>query len=188
MDSLGNLFSNFTYIIRYILTGAVVSTVVVLSKSNWMRLLTWASVNQLASFAIIVSVGFLVFTLFRVLSWTILDSLTWHTGLSAPSIISPPRCIGYFCWIIPRCSYALPYAHFVTWRYSREFSKRLSGYLRMRWSVAHFVLLFGITLLLASQLAQHLSPVSSNAWLVLALGLVCFVLGIWQCLFRVLPR
>nr|WP_143023863.1 hypothetical protein [Pseudomonas benzenivorans] len=172
MDTLTKLISTIEIAIRYLLTGAVVSAVVTLSCAEYWRWFAWAAENEAMTAIIVTAVGFVAFTLYRLVLWTAGDAIAWKLGWSVPSLLHRNGK-----------AYDEPYAHFLKWRYSGAVGDALGGYLAFRWAVAHFASVSGVTLFAASLLNQEASWVSEYAVSIGVLGVACFSLGFWQCAF-----
>ena len=172
MDTLTKLISTIEVAIRYLLTGAVISTIVTLSNTEYCHWIAWAAENELIAAAIVTVVGFVSFTFYRLVLWMIGDAIAWKLGWSVPSLLHTNGR-----------AYDEPYTFFLKWRYSGAINAGLSGYLAFRWAVAHFISVSGTALFFASLLNQESSFVSAHATLVGALGITCFILGLWQCAF-----
>lgn len=171
MDTLAKLISSLEIAIRYLLTGAVVSVLVVLSTEKSTAVFSSAATHLAASAFVVTTSGFAAFTVYRLLFWFVGDAIAWHFGLSAP------------CVFEGRNGYDEPYAQFLRWRHSDKVVEALGGYLTYRWAVAHFVSLTGASLVLSSMLSQPASPISQHSCAVAISGLVLWALGIWQSFF-----
>lgn len=172
MNELAKVISTIEVAIRYLLTGAVVSAVGALSMSDYYHWFAQAAKNETAAAAVITVSGFVAFTSYRLVLWTLGDALAWKAGWSAPSLLHRKGV-----------AYDRPYAHFLQWRYSGDINDALGGYLTLRWAVAHFASVSGFALLLASFLHQDTSWVSAHYVLVCSVGSASFGLGLWQCAF-----
>lgn len=80
--------------------------------------------------------------------------------------------------------YPTPYARFLRWRNSEKFiTSPISGYLFMRWAVAHFGVMFGVSCIVATCLAADSSIVSDHKLLFRWAGTATIVVGFLQQLF-----
>lgn len=172
MDTLARLISTIEVAIRYLLTGAVVSAVMIFSSAEYLNGLAWVAENETMTAIIVTAIGFIAFTFYRLLLWTVGDAIAWKLGWSAPSLLHRKGK-----------AYDEPYVHFLKWRYSGAINDALGGYLSFRWAVAHFASVSGITLFLASFLNQDASLVSAYPVIIRAFGIACSSLGFWQCSF-----
>lgn len=172
MDAISKIVTSLEVAIRYLLSGAVVSTLVAMSHTEYPLVLIFVAKEPLIATILVSIVGFIAFTLYRLIMWTVADFIAWKAGWSAPSLLDYEGC-----W------YEKPYVYFLKWRYSGEISDQLHGYLTFRWSVAHFVCLSGISMILATLLSQHGSPIEKYCGLIFSGGLVILALGLWQVFF-----
>lgn len=124
------------------------------------------------SAVIVIAVGFIAFSFYRLRLWTVGDAIAWKLGWSAPSLLHRNGK-----------AYDEPYVHFLKWKYSAAVNDALVGYLSFRWAVAHFVCVSGIALLLASFLNQLGSLVPAYPVIIRGIGAACVSLGFWQCAF-----
>ena len=166
--------SSIELVIRYFMTGAAICAVAYISFAEpqsqlvdpWNLPLEGAGIVAL-------SVGFCVFTIYRVTLWVFADGVFWLIGSSAPNLFTLKKPL----------SYDKPYAHFLLWRYSDALPESLGGYLTYRWSVVHFSIVSAIAVLVASYLCADASLLHSHRCLVRLLAIVCMLLGLQQFWF-----
>jgi uncharacterized membrane protein YdfJ with MMPL/SSD domain len=172
MDLLSKIASSLETAIRYLLTGTIVSLATLLARTDGNGFMAWVAMNIPLTIVVVAISGFASFTFYRLCLWTFGDAVAWYFGLSAPTK-----------YVKNGCSYSAPYAKFLIWRHSSALSPSLSGYLTYRWSVAHFSVVAGLTLLLACFFKQVDSWVAAHAVVVALTGTASTVLGAWQIAF-----
>lgn len=172
MEKLLTLITSVEAAIRYLLTGAVVTAIWLLSLNDPNPVLCWAQSNQVPAALCVAVIGFTAFTVYRLLFWVVIDPIAWKCKASVPSLFSHEGR-----------GYDRPYAQFLRWRHSKDLPESLSGYLLYRWAVAHFVVVTGLAGILAAWLGQSSSFVASWRSYFVVPSLVFIILGIWQCFF-----
>lgn len=172
MNELAKVIATIEVATRYLLTGAVVSAVFTLGMPDYRHWFAWAAENEPATAAMIAVSGFVAFTSYRVVLWTLGDALAWRAGWSVPSLLHRKGV-----------AYDKPYVHFLRWRYSNVINDALGGYLTFRWTVAHLASVSGIALLFASFPHQDNSWVSEHYVFLTSAGAASLCLGLWQCAF-----
>lgn len=172
MDKLMSLISSLEAVIRYLLSGAVIATMFVMSLNESRIIFQWALSNQVPTALCVALIGFTAFSLYRLFLWTVFDFIAWKFNASAPALFP-----------VEGVSYAKPYAKFLRWRHSKDLPQSLSGYLTYRWSVAHFAVVSGLAGLGAALSGQSDSViVDLQCWVLLgSISVVAF--GFWQIYF-----
>lgn len=170
--AIGKLVSRIEIAIRYLLTGSVVSLLVVFARTDYESVLKSAAEKETISAGIAIFAGFIAFTLYRLVLWTLGDFIAWKIGWSAPSVF-PHKGLGY----------DKPYVSFLKWRQSDAVNDRLGGYLTYRWAVAHFASVAGIAAILGAYLSQSGSFLQAHMSLTYSLGLAALGFGMWQTSF-----
>lgn len=175
MDKLLGLLSGLEQAIRYLLTGAVISGIVLMSLHKPDEVLVWAGANLVLGAVFLVVIGATAYTVYRVIFWVIVDRIAWCRDWSAPALRKDLQ------------HYSSAYAWFLRWRYANKFTEALSRYLWYRWAAAHLVLLSGLVLVFAVFLSADKSCISEHPVPTFLCGLLGLGLGIQQCyfLFRV---
>ena len=158
--------------LRYILTGFVLSGLVLSSFQQIPTAIRDLPDDPLPALFVVAMIGFAAFTVYRLVAWTLLDYAAWKLGLSVPSLQTRKG------W-----SYAEPYARFLRWRYDPSFNERLSGYLTYRWAAVHFCMFSGIAAVVTALMSQAGSPLSRHCAVVSLAGAVLVVIGISQTCF-----
>ncbi|MBD3647445.1 MAG: hypothetical protein HUJ31_08360 [Pseudomonadales bacterium] len=173
MNELARLVTNLEIAIRYLLTGVVVTSLLILSIENGLLVLRWMQDNLVATGALTAAMGFITFSLYRMFFWTLADFIAWKAGLSAPSLYGSEGFL-----------YDRPYSMFLKWRRDgKALSEDISGYLTYRWAVSHFSSVSGFSAVIAASLSQPEAPISSYSCYVLAFGWLIVGLGLWQSFF-----
>lgn len=171
--ALDRLANNIDLLIRYLMTGIVVSATLLASRADGPDLLKAFSSNPELSGVAVISIGFCAFTLYRVIAWTLLDGFFWLAEQSAPAIFTKKK----------RCGYHAPFAKFVDWRYSGKVSDGLGGYLTYRWAVIHFLLVSTTSIEIAAHNSECGSWLHKHAGEACYLVLPFFCLAFWQFWF-----
>lgn len=172
MDKLISLVSSLEAAIRYLLSGAVIATIWVMSLNDPWTILQLALSNQVPTALCVALIGFTVFSIYRLVLWVVFDFIAWKLNASAPAEYS-----------VDGVSYAKPYAKFLRWRHSEDLPQSLSGYLTYRWSVAHFALVSGLAGLVAALIGQSNSVMVDLRCWVLPASLIVAVFGLRQIFF-----
>lgn len=172
MDKLILLISSVEAAVRYLLSGAVIAAIWVLSVNNPRPIAQWALSNQVATALCVVLIGFTAFSIYRLILWVVGDAIAWKFKASAPAEYREKGI-----------SYARPYAEFLRWRHSEDLPQSLSGYLTYRWSVAHFAVVSGLAGLIAALCGESNSILANFRYLVLLASLVIATFGCIQISF-----
>lgn len=171
-ETLAKLVGSIERALRYVLSGFVLSALVLFSMRQVPQAVSELQENLLAALFIVAMLGFGAFTVYRLILWTLLDYIAWKCKWSAPSIEK-----------VDGRSYAELYARFLLWRHDPALNQSLSGYLTYRWSAAHFVTLSGIVAVVVAPLAQAGSLVARYYLVVLIAGIASIGIGLWQLVF-----
>jgi hypothetical protein len=171
--AIDRLVNNIDLLIRYLMTGIVVSAALLASRADGLDLLEIFAAHPELSGVAVITIGFCAFTLYRVIAWAILDGFFWLTKQSAPSIFTAKKA----------CGYHAPFAKFVEWRYSGKVSDGLGGYLTYRWAVIHFLLVSTTSIAIASYISQCGSWLHTYANRAPYLASPFFCLALWQFWF-----
>jgi hypothetical protein len=172
MDKLISLVSRLEAAIRYLLSGAVISTIWTISLNDPWTILQLALSNQVLAGFCVALIGFTAFSIYRLLLWVIGDYIAWKCKASAPILFFEEGV-----------SYPKPYTKFLRWRHSEDLPQSLSGYLTYRWSVAHFAVVSGLIGLLGTLAAQSNSVMVDLRCWVLPASLFVAAFGLWQISF-----
>ncbi|MGQ0502303.1 MAG: hypothetical protein ACT4P0_06805 [Panacagrimonas sp.] len=172
MDLLSKAITSLEHAIRYLLTGAVVTSLFVFSRSDYKDLVASVENRDVTTAVIAVLVGMATFSLYRLFLWTVGDIVAWKFKWSAPSSHEGPK------W-----AYDRPYTKFLWWRHAGHLTTSISDYLTYRWSIAHFATISGVGLLVADLCAQENSAIANYDGLATGSGIMCGALGLWQCSF-----
>lgn len=170
MDKLLGFVSEIEQAIRYVLSGAMIVAIGLLSRSEPFATVGWAERNSLLAGVIVIGVGVAAYTVYRIAFWVVGDCMAWRSKASAPSLQ-------------PNGSYPRAYAWFLPWRQSDKLSQQVSRYLWYRWAAAHFTLLFGLALMLAVVFKDNDSFIAYYCYRTLGLAVILMVLGVLQCRF-----
>lgn len=172
MDKLISLVSSLEAAIRYLLSGAVIATILVMSLNDPRTIFQWALSNQVPTALCVALIGFTAFSIYRLVLWVVFDFIAWKLNASAPAE-----------FFVEGVSYAKPYAKFLRWRHSEDLPQSLSGYLTYRWSVAHFALVSGLAGLVAALSGQSNSVIVDLRCWVLLVSFSVAAFGFWQISF-----
>lgn len=172
MDKVLSLISSVEAAIRYLLSGAVIAVLALLSVDDPGTFVAWGVANQAIAALCVLFGGFTAFSIYRLILWTIGDCIAWQFGLSAPTLYPSAGD-----------RYARPYSRFLRWRHSDDLPQSLSGYLNFRWSVAHFVNVSALAGFVAAYFAQSQSIIGSKEIATVVISLLIFAFGVFQVAF-----
>lgn len=85
MDKLISLVSSLEAAIRYLLSGAVIATIWVMSLNDPWTILQLALSNQVPTALCVALIGFTVFSIYRLVLWVVFDFIAWKLNASAPA-------------------------------------------------------------------------------------------------------
>jgi hypothetical protein len=176
MDKFLSLISSIESAIRYLLTGAAVAALWVISRDNAACIAEWTEDHLEAVMAATAVLGFAVFSIYRLMLWIIGDCVAYRAEWSVPAKLRKKG----------ECDYAGPYARFLEWRYWDKpgLPEKLSGYLNYRWSVTHFAIVSAATCLaMAFGFAQSGSILYEYRWPAGIMSVVVLVFGFLQARF-----
>lgn len=172
MDKLISLVSSLEAAIRYLLSGAVIATIGVMSRNDPWPIFQWALSNQAPTALCVSLIGFTSFSIYRLLLWVVFDPIAWKSEASAPALFS-----------VKGLNYSKPYAKFLRWKHSPDLPQALSGYLTYRWSVAHFASVSGMAGFFFAFLGQCNSFIVDFQCWVAVVSFIVAGLGFWQIYF-----
>lgn len=174
MPAIANIISSLETAIRYLLTGATVVVIAVLSRDDYGGFLAWGVFHPQSTLLASAFAGFLAFTVYRMAFWVVGDGIGFIFGWSAPSANFLEE-LG--------CRYDKRYAVFLEWRQSVDSKASYNGYLSYRWAAAHYCLLTSICLFAAGCLSSPGSWIKNHDCGVLSTGLGLLILGSAQVFF-----
>jgi hypothetical protein len=172
MGKLISLVSSLEAAIRYLLSGALIAVIWMISLNDPWTILQMALSNQVPAGLCVALIGFTAFSIYRLFLWVVGDFIAWKCKASAPILFFEEGV-----------SYPKPYTKFLRWRHSEDLPQSLSGYLTYRWSVAHFAVVSGLTGLFASLAGQSNSVMVDLRCWVLPVSLSVAAFGLWQISF-----
>lgn len=135
-DWFTQALASIELVIRYLVSGAAVYAIYVLSVADTAARLTWVQNHLPLAAFIATAAGFVAYSFYRATFWIIGDGVGWLLGLSAPSLVRKDSKL-----------YAAAYAEFLEWRRDPGLHAPLSNYLHYRWAVVHFLYILGFALL-----------------------------------------
>ncbi len=101
MDKLISLVSSLEAAIRYLLSGAVIATFLVMSRNDPWTIVQWALSNQVPTALCVALIGFTAFSIYRLFLWVVFDFIAWKMKASAPAL---------FLWkVLPMPSHTLSF-------------------------------------------------------------------------------
>ncbi len=71
--------------IRYLLSGAVIATILVMSLNDSQTIFQWALSNQVPTALCVALIGFTAFSIYRLVLWVVFDFIAWKFNASAPA-------------------------------------------------------------------------------------------------------
>lgn len=172
MDKIAGLISNIELFIRYLLSGVAIYAIYLLGLCDSSAHITWISKQPLLAAFIASTIGFTLYSIYRLVFWIIGDGIAWFLGLSAPSI---DRIKG-------ESNYAPSYAKFLIWR-RKDFNETLNGYLHYRWAVVHFVNIVAAALIFALVNKEVGSIIAIWHCYTVAAASLCLLAAMWQSCF-----
>ncbi len=194
-DQLTSIFHTTEQAIRHLLSGFVVTAVSLLSIANPKPIFVFGTENPIIALTGIGVVGFLVYSIYRIASWAIIDCIAFYLGLSAPAVERPkkpgkkgsPDFVKRVREWLAFLSYSDPYALFLLWRYESNSGEKIDGYLSYRWAVAHFAMITAISLLISKCRHSPESLIDPYSRAAFWIGLIVLAIALWQIafLFRV---
>lgn len=133
------LITSVEQFIRYLLSGAAIYAVYLLSIVNYEKHLLKIIENPVIAIVGISIIGFICFSLYRAVVWIIIDFPFNWLGLSVMTIEKNQSLSNNNRMIVLLSNYIL-------WRKSKNVRKKLSEYLYYRWSIVHFNMIVSIAL------------------------------------------
>ncbi len=201
MDKLLGLISNIELSIRYLLSGAVVATIWLLSRDDPKEIMDLAEHNQIIAGVAVIVIGATAYTTYRAAFYCAERSLVRCLCKPPPyhDLTTPNRSQGY----------SFDYTRFMIWRHSgeifkpsnKEANKRIDDYLFYRWAVVHFMLILGISLMIACIFKDKASYIAQGPkdsvrtceflWSMhtkytlaaFAIAIIAVTIGMFQCWF-----
>lgn len=176
MDKLAGLKSNIELLIRYLLSGVTICAIYLLSLADPLVHIKWIPNEPALAAFVAAAVGFVAYSIYRIVFWIIGDGVAWLLGLSAPALDKGTSIL-----------YHKPYSNFLLWRRSKDLDEALNGYLHYRWAVVHFAFVISIALIFAVISSEPKSIINNQFYFTIAAGSIGFVIALWQAsfLFRV---
>lgn len=171
MDKLAeHLFGNIELVIRNLLSGIAIYAIYLLSLCDPSCHIEWLSKEPLIAAFGIGALGFSVYSLYRIVFWTIGDGIAYRCKLSSTAQAKMEGA----------ASYAAAYASVLSWRRGIDFDKSLSTYLHYRWAVVHFTFIVVLTLFFALIRRQPTSIIDEEFGYAIAVVGILFLVAIWQ--------
>lgn len=173
LDKLADLISKIELAIRYLLSGAAVCAIYLLSIADPSHQIEWIAIHPLLAAIIVVALGVSIYSVYRGLFYVVGDGAGWLLRLSAPGLFRKKR----------QFLYHDAYSTYISWRHDAKFPESLNEYLHYRWAVVHFLNIMGIALLHALLYRESRSVIDAWPRHTCALMIICFVVGVWQASF-----
>jgi hypothetical protein len=187
VDKLLEILADVEHIIRYLLSGAVLVAIWLATRADWQNFFAKGANNLGASAVVVIAVGFTVYTIYRLLFWTIGDRVARWCKLSAMLKTAMPvneepatSCRMDVAKVLGE-GFADDYAAFLVWRHSGAVPEVMSRYLFYRWAVAHFAILVAIALPPAILISEPGSLISKHPHYTCVVSISCMLLGLLQC-------
>ncbi len=175
MNQILGLINSLEQAIRHLLSGFAIVTIWLLElEPNTMKdNFGWIQSNALFASFLILAVGFIAYSIYRMVFWYIGDKIAYWCDLSAPSLEKANSS-----------DYAKPYAKFLLWRNNEEKQiKIVSSYLNYRWAVSHFTLIVALMLIIALLTCEEKSIIDQSSYIAGVVMIICLALGLQQIKF-----
>ena len=176
MDKLVGLISNIELSIRYLLSGVAIYAIYLMGLRDVSSHLEWIGEQPLLAAFVTGAVGFVAYSIYRIIFWVVGDGIAWLLRLSAPALEREDSLL-----------YHRAYASFLLWRRKAAFDESLNGYLHYRWAVVHFTFIVALALVFTLDNREENSIIDARHCYATVAASICFLVAGWQSsfLFRV---